>query len=65
MKQALGFGNKPGDDLKTMVERLMFSGDKAVPVFSDDTRFIMVMSAFTNYEKQVHTVMHTACECVL
>ena len=55
-KQALGFNPKSGSDLKNEVKRLMFSqtGDKEpIPVSSDDARFIMVMSAFTVYEKQV------------
>ena len=35
----------------------MFSDDKeAIPVSNEEARFVMVMSAFTNYEKQVCTV---------
>ena len=53
-KQALGFNPKAGTDLKNEVKRLMFTNDKEpIPVSNDDARFIMVMSAFTNYEKQV------------
>ena len=53
-KQALGFIPKPGTDLKYVLRRLMFTNDKEpIPVSNDEARFKMVMSVFTNYEKQV------------
>ena len=61
-KQALGFNTKSSMDLKNEVKRLMFSSDREpVVVSNDDARFIMVMSAFTAYEKQVHTVYSIQC----
>ena len=37
------------------VRRLMFSGKGPVVVTTDHEKFIMIMSAFTTYEKQVCT----------
>ena len=53
-KQALGLNPKCGTELMYEVKRLMFSGNKElIAVSNDEARFIMVMSAFTSYEKQV------------
>ena len=57
IKQVFGFNPKTGTDLKNEVKRLMFSSDKEKEPFvvsNDEARFEMVMSAFTNYEKQVN-----------
>ena len=61
LRQAFGLGTKTSADLKNEVKRLMFTSDTKEPVVvsDDDARFVMVMSAFTVYEKQVHACRDT------
>ena len=49
----LVFGSRPVFDLKTEM-KVMFDEDNMLPVSTNAGLFIVVMSAFTQYEKVVH-----------
>ena len=50
----MGLLSKAASDLKAEIKRLMYSSDKTpVPVVEDQGRFIMVMAAFHQYERNV------------
>ena len=54
------FGSRPVFDLKTEIKKVMFEGDKMVPVSSDAGLFTVIMSNFTQYEKVVHVSVFVA-----
>lgn len=50
----MGFQSKPVADLRAEIKKLMFASDKTpIVVVEEQARFIMIMSAFHNYEKVV------------
>ena len=50
----MGLVSKVVSDLKTAINRLMYSSDNIpVPVVEDQGRFIMVMATFHQYERNV------------
>lgn len=56
MKHAID--EHPNMNLKLELEKLMFDDDKKpVSICENDALFTMVMSAFSNYEKQVNIVI--------